>query len=181
MLYEATPNNLRLAVRTAGYLAREQLIRFFSDTDDALNVEYYIREFVAERILDYDEKVDVLSWHSGPKVGAADIANRIKAFWIITSFRSKAVKEILLLPYPSQFIFITSDNAVYDISVCSSTMEAMLVERNRKMTLCEGVEDEVNHIAIVNSERLGEQLGAYGFDSYCTLDREHRPHYCTWN
>ena len=103
MLYEATPDNLRLVVRTAGTLLREQICRFFSDTDDSLNVEYYIKELTAQRIFDFEEEKDTVSWHTAPRANEASVQARIQAFWIIASFRSRAVKEIVLLPYPSQF------------------------------------------------------------------------------
>ena len=180
MLYEATPDNLRLVVRTAGALAREQLLRFFSDTDDTLNVEYYIKELVAQRIFDYDQGKDIVSWHTAPQAAPSLVSSRIQAFWIIVSFRSKYIKEIVLLPYPSQFLFITHGNDVYDISFCSGTTDAMLVKRAREATLCEGLPDEVNHIALVSSEKVGQQLGAYGFDSFCVLDQDHKPQYRTW-
>ena len=180
MIFEATPDNLRLLVRTAGCLQKEQLLRFFSDTDDTLNVEYYIRELVAQRIMDYDEGKDRVSWHTAPKIKEPAVHARIWTFWVPVSFRSKAIKDIILLPYPSQFLFITHGNDVYDVSFCSGTTDAMLMERNRRATLCEGIDDEVNHIAVVNSEGIGRQLGAYGFDSYCVLDRNFKPQYYTW-
>ena len=181
MLYEATPDNLRLVVRTAGTLLRDQLLRFFSDTDDSLNVEYYIKELAAQRIFDYDDGKETVSWHTASRVTEAVAQARIQAFWIIASFRSRAVKEIVLLPYPSQFLFLTHTNDVYDISCCTGTTDAMLVKRARQATICEGVEDEVNHIALVTSERVGRQLGAYGFDSYCVLDGNCKPQYRTWS
>ena len=181
MLYEATPDNLRLVVRTAGTLLREQICRFFSDTDDSLNVEYYIKELTAQRIFDFEEEKDTVSWHTAPRVNETSVQARIQAFWIIASFRSRAVKEIVLLPYPSQFLFLTHTNDVYDISVCTGTTDAMLVKRMRQATVCDGVEDEVNHIALVSSDRVGRQLGAYGFDSYCTLDGNRKPQYRTWS
>ena len=71
MLYEATPDNLRLVVRTAGTLLRDQLLRFFSDTDDSLNVEYYIKELAAQRIFDYDDGKETVSWHTASRVTEA--------------------------------------------------------------------------------------------------------------
>lgn len=181
MLYEATPDNLRFIVRAVGTLKKEQILRFFSDTVDSMNLEYYIKELTDSRIFDYDETRELVSWHTRTRFIDAIVEARIKAFWIITSFRSNAIKEIDLLPYPSQFQFITHNNGVYDITVVNMPQDAMLAQSARNRTLYEGVEDEVNHIALVSNERLGLALGPYGFDSFCTLDKDMKPQYGTWN
>ena len=40
--------------------------------------------------------------------------------------------------------------------------------------------DEVNHIALINREDTAEEIRNFGFDSFCILDRSHRPRYGTW-
>lgn len=181
MLYEATPENLRSLVRTANTLEREQVIRFFSDAVDGFNVPYYINQAIAKRVFDYDEAKDTIRWHTAPKITDSEIKNRIRAFWIIASFRSRNVREINLMPYPSQFLFITHENEVYDLTVCYSKMDANLAARNRKLYQFEGVEDEVNHIAIVPNEVVGKDIAPFGFDSFCVYDQDHVPRYSTWN
>lgn len=181
MLYESTPNNMIAMVRSVGYVGRDQLVRFFSDVADSVRIEYYIKQLGKSRLFDIDEAKNIISWHMGPKINEREIKRRIRAFWVIaSSFRSEGIRDVTLLPYPSQFMFVTHKNEVYDLTVLSSKEEATVAQRKHSMWKIDGVEDDVNHIVIVDSEALGKSLDAYGFDSYCVLDRSYKPKYGTW-
>ena len=183
MRYVETPANLRELLHICGSLKVDQIYRFFSDTVDSGNLEYYIQSLIDYNLADFDEGKGILSWHKSsnePTLTEANMKDRITAFWVIASFYSGNIREIIPMNYPSQFMFITADNQVYDLSVIASKSVANIWARTQKIYQIQGVEDEVNHIAIVNSKSLGEDLGPFGFDSYCTFDKNHLPTYGTW-
>ena len=182
MLYESTPNNIAAFMHAVGVAKKQQILKFFSDVPDAVQIEYMLDQLVKDRLLDYNESTEIYNWHTMAKINDSDKRLRILALWVIASFRSNQVREISLLLYPSQFLFVTHDNEVYDITVCHTKSEAALAARKLRMSRIEGVEDDINHIAVVNSDALGVEIGAYGiFDSYCILDKAHKPRYGTWN
>lgn len=181
MLYESTPDNMTALVRTVGYISKEQMLRFFRDVDDPVRNDYFIKQLWKNRLFDIDDAKGIISWHMGPKINEREIKRRIRAFWVIASFKSKNIRDVILLSYPFQFMFVTHNNEVYDIAVLSSKEEATVAQRKLSMWRVEGVEDDVNHIAIVGTEAFGKTLEPYGFDSYCVLDRSYKPKYGTWS
>lgn len=181
MLYESTLDNILALVHATGYIQKEQLLRFFSDVKDSINVEYYLAQLVKNRLMDCDERTNIISWHGIRKIRSSEVQRRIQSLWILVSFRSMNVRDITLLPYPAQYMFVTHANDVYDVTTISSREEAAVAQKKMRLGQIEGVEDDVNHIAIVDNEALGQELGPYGFDSYCLLDLAHRPRYGTWS
>ena len=180
MIYESTVDNLITLMRVVGCLKKDQILAFFSDCTDANNVDYYIKQLIQHRILDYDEKKDLVSYHLAPKIKDAEMLKRIQAFWVVVSFRSNNVRELALMPYPTQFILVTDDNEVYDLTVCMARTDAQLAARVRKAGEIAGVPDEVNHVAITNTVADGEELAKYGFDSFCVINANKVPEYHTW-
>lgn len=181
MIYESTPDNIAVLLNAVEVASEAQLLRFFADASDAHNVEYYLSLLTKNRILDYDENKKRFSWHNAPKLSESVIQSRIKAFWAPAALMSGSVREISLLPHPSQFMFVTSENEVYDLTVCSSKTDAALAAKKRRLWEIEGVRDEVNHVAIVDNETVGRELGDYGFDYFCVFDKNFKPRYFTWN
>lgn len=181
MIYESTPHNIIGLLSSVECASRDQLVKFFSDASDAPNVEYYLEQLTKNRILNYDEAKKRYSLHNGPMLKEPVIQNRIKAFWVIAAIMSNGITDVSLMPYPSQFMFITVENEVYDLTVCASKTDALVAAKKLRMWQLEGVEDEVNHVLIVDSEDMGRELGEYGFDFYCVIDRNHKPRYFTWN
>lgn len=164
-------------IRNVGTVKPEQLRRFFSDAEDAHYIEHYLNNFISERKIDYNKIKDEVSWHNGAKLTAVQAKNYMKAFWVIVPFRSGYIRDILPMKGVTQFIFITTDNSVYDVANIFSIQEAQYAYIEREKTLFHDMEDEVNHIAIVDSAELGDQLAAYNFDSYCILDKNYKPQY----
>lgn len=181
MLYELTSDNIIALVRAVGYINREQLLRFFSDATDPSVTDYYIDQLCKTRMFDYDENKNIVSWHMACPISDNEIKRRVRALWVVASFKSKNIRDITLLSYPLQFMFVTHEEDVYDLAVLSSKEEAAVAQRKLRGLRIEGVEDDINHIAIVDTETLGKSLGNYGFDSYCVLDRSYKPKYGTWN
>lgn len=77
-------------------------------------------------------------------------------------------------------MFITEDNQCYEVTVCNDFAIAQVAMINREKGIPKGTLDEVNHIVLVPSTEFGEQLGSYGFDSYCFLDANNIPQYGVW-
>ena len=187
MIYEATVDNLRALMRACVVLDREQIYRFFSAHHDKEKIDFFIDFLIKERVLDEDETKKSRVWlHrqsrpvSRPQEG--QIAARIKAFWVIASFGSDNIADIALLEYPAQFMFVTSDNEIYDLTVCDSPQVAAVAAHKRALFALRDskYEDDVNHIAIVDSEKVGLAISDYGFDSFCILDANKVPRYQQW-
>ena len=182
MRYIETPNNLITLLRTAGALSKEEILRFFEDVSSRADTEYYLRVLAAERRVDYDEETQIVKWHTYPKLDDAEEKLRIRAFWVLTSFQSRMVRTLDLLPYPHQFYFIAADeeSTEYDVSVCDNEHEARIIKRQREKSMLPGYKDDVCHIAVVPNKSIGEKIEPYGFDSYCVFSEEHRPNYFSY-
>ena len=180
MLYEQTPVNLEMLVREIGVVHRVQLVRFFSDVETERKMNYYIKCLMDDHKLIYEKEHDILRWHASPRFIFEERERRIRAFWLPTSFKSTNIKEIIILQYPFQFLFITHDDELYDVAVCDDSSTAFLCRKRIEMSLVDGIEDEVNHILLTRSESTGRKLNGYGFDSFCVLDDENNPRYFEW-
>ena len=165
MIYTSTVNNLVLLLRTVGVLDRGQIKKFFADTSDAINLDYYIEELAREHIVFLSKNNDRISYRKFPEVRPSIEDERIRAFWMIAAMGCNKVREIQLMDYPSQYLFITHDNCVYDVTVCESSVTAQMALQARKKYTVDTINDEVNHIALVKSTEFGQKLGPYGFDS----------------
>lgn len=180
MIYESTINNLIVLVRSIGALSIDQIEYFFRDAADKDNIPYYINQLAKSRVFDVDEQEGIVMSHGQTHMKDYEKKKRIHAFWVVAEFGSENVREIIPLAYPSQILFITTDNEVYDLTVCLVASDAQLAYRDRKTSVPDGVIDLVNHIAIVASRQEGEALSAYEFDSFCVLDVNKKPQYYTW-
>lgn len=180
MEYISTRKNLEDVIRAMGTLHVEQLVRYFRGAGDADKVPYYIKDLIANRILDYDDAKSRVTWHNAPALQEEAITRTCMAFWLVAYFGYQHIREIIPLKYPSQILFITHNNDSYDITVCLSTTEAKIAARTRQMFAVSGETDEVNHVAIVRSRDVGSaimQLPGCPFDSYCIFDKEKLPTY----
>lgn len=187
MIYDATVDNLQMLMRACIVLERNQIYRFFSAKHDQSRIDFFLDFLIRERVLDADETKKNRIWlHrqarpiSRPK--EAQIAARIKAFWVIASFGCDNIADIALLDYPAQFMFITSNNDIYDLTVCDNARVASVAAHKRALYSLrdEHYEDDVNHIAIVNDRETGLEIADYGFDSFCVLDGNKVPRYEQW-
>lgn len=115
-------------------------------------------------------KKERYSFHSAPEVTENVLSRRIDAFWVVANMRSINVIDVDLLEYPSQFSVIDVNNNLYDVTVCLTTQDANMARMKRERYMLKDRVDDVNHIAVVYQKNLGEQLGAYGFDSFAIID-----------
>lgn len=173
MLYTKTEYNILHLLNITGTLKREQLTRFFSD-HTAENyytierVEYILKKLCDNSYLRYDFDADTYSSVNAPQISNEIMQRRIKAFWVIANTSSRDILQILKLEYPAQFMFITADNEVFDITVVYSLSDAANASSMWAKHTCG--EDQVFHIAVVNDRDLGLALDRYGFDCYCMID-----------
>lgn len=179
MLYENTLANMDYLVEQLGYVTKKQLIAFFSDEGKPDILSYYIDDKIRKRDYDYDEKTDIIHDHKLFCIKDDEIKRRIKAFYVVQPFRSRGIQEIALAPYPSQIFFISSDNECYDVTVVGDVYVAQIYAQTSRKHVCEGVEDVVNHVALIPKVSFKEELkkANYGFDCYCVLDANKNPRY----
>lgn len=185
MIYEKAYDNLQLTISTARSVKKEQLIRFFRNVCPKSQMERYLRSLITQRIVEYDAKTDIITWHGSVPVNAEELRYRRLAFWIIAAIGCENIREFVVRSGFSQFLFITNSNDVYDITVVKDKPSAMVarIDWNRSL-VCDGNPDGTNgdlvtHIALISDDANVEKLGldTYGFDSYCRLDSENNPIY----
>lgn len=182
MEFESTRAAMNELVKNVGTIKVEQLVRFFRDATDASNMEHYIKSSILSRTFDYDQVRNEVSAHTAPEQREDTIRRKIMAFWVIAYFGYSNVREVLSLKYPSQFLFITEDNSIYDLTVCNSEQEAAVAMRVLKQFTLSNGQDVVNHIAILRSlsnKALCTAVLDMGFDSICVFDEDKIPTYYT--
>ena len=178
MTFKTTQNCIQDILRMIGTASVDQLMKFFRNAPDASNVRYYIEEMRKLSLLDYEPSSNWVRYRDAPGLNDDVERRRVLAFWIVAEFGYDFIREIIPLRYPSQLLFITETDDVYDVTVCVSEKEAQLVANTRPIYTLPDVEDDVNHIALVIRPEVGEKVLKYGFDSYCVLDSETKePHY----
>lgn len=177
MEFQTIADNLKQLMMTVGTLDIKQVYRFYRNAPNIERLEHIIQMMVTYRIFDYDEKTQMLSWHGAPVFKKDILKNHIYAFWIAADFGYDNIKEIRLLRYPSQLLLISETNDCYDITVCPDAQIGALAARTRKLVEVDGMEDDVNHIAVVYSSKVGQSVLPYGFDSYCIYNSEMEPQY----
>lgn len=170
MIYTYTNHNLISLMQDIGYADREQLVDFFSDTMPANRVGALIDRYVEDKFFDYEESKKRVKYSAAPEMEEEIIRRRIKAFRVLSNWGSTQIQQIYVLRYPMQYMIITPDNIVFDVTVCDSLNEAHVAAKLWNVSAVKNVPDDVNHIGIVPDHETGKKLGEYGFDSYGILD-----------
>lgn len=182
MIFEYTRDNIMYLMSNIEYASISQLIRFFSDTEDRENVSYYIKKLIAGRdLVLVNADRGLIKIRKASPINDAFISARVRAFWLIAEMKSRNITDVFRMQYPSQLGFITANNECYDITICDTLIHAQLAKKKRDEELAKGTIDQVSHIAIVRDTDIGNQLAAYGFDTFCLLDAEHKPSYYYWS
>lgn len=178
MIYPNIENNIISLLQSIGTLEHDQLLRFFSDEQKTDVIEEVLNRLTVLSYLRYDPKTDCFSYHNiTDKTGEIE-KRKIRAFWVPAQCGSRDVLQIFDMEYPAQLMFINPRNVVFDVTVCYSENEALLAKNIRDQKKIKGVNDAVNHIAVVGSPELGMRLGKYDFDCFCVLDpKTHVPTY----
>lgn len=123
---------------------------------------------------------NVLMFRKTPELKTDVLRRRLHALWVLASFESDEVRQVYLAKYPSQIMFITEDNQCYEVTCCYDTTTAQLAMSVRQSGIPKGMNDEVNHIALISHPNFAKDLQPYGFDSFCYLDKNHNPQYGVW-
>jgi hypothetical protein len=174
MIYNYTETNIVSLLQSVGTLEEGQLVRFFSSELQPIRVKYLLNELVLNRVITFDKDHCTYSAVGTPSVIDEIVERRILAFWAVANMGSNGVYEILTTRYPTQFLVIAPDATTYDFTVIESDLEARVAARVLAESLMRGVEDDINHVAVLRRpsevERLRSVLIETGFDCCCTID-----------
>ena len=88
MIYESVIDNISYLLRQVGYIKEEQLISFFSDVAKPDILKYHIKLKVRKHELDYNDATGIIKFHSSAAIKDYEIGRRVRAFWVVNSFRS---------------------------------------------------------------------------------------------
>lgn len=103
----------------------------------------------------------------GPRYKKEEAMKFVKAFWVIAEFGSESLKYISRAQPPSQFVFISTDNALYDITVIDNLAVAEMASRTWKTVYVDPSEKEnAIHLAVTNNESLIPKLRKLGFNFF---------------
>ncbi len=176
MLYTELSANLYALMREVNTLHIDQIRDFFRDVKEPdFSLDYLIERLAKERVFDYDEPTGIVHFHQAGKIKDRYIANHCRAFWVLSAIGEDKIRELIMLPYPSQFMFITDDNEVHDITFAASEEEVSLALRKFINTTPKGTTDLVEHILLLRSKGDYEKFKPYNFDTYVVLNRQNRP------
>ncbi len=186
MIYKYTENNIISLLQSVGTLEEGQLIRFFADELQPIRVQYLLNQLALDHELTYDSDKKTYSAIGVPEIVDEVMERRILAFWVVANMGSNSIYEIMTTRYPTQFLVIKPDATTYDVTVVENEMEARVASRVMAESLLRGVEDDINHIAVLRRpsdvEKLKSVLIESGFDSCCTIDfKTKRPTYINFD
>lgn len=174
MMYKYPDKNLMALLQSVQVLKRQQILNFFSDVIDPLKMEQLLYYMTQKRFILYNEAADIYLSVAAPEVADAVLNRRLYAFWVLAYWGSANIGQVSLMDEPSQFLATTTDNELLDITVTANYTEAVTAARLRSKYMMNGLEDDVNHIAVLLNNRdnteIIKALKDCGYDSYCTLD-----------
>lgn len=158
-------------INQAGTIKIEHLRTFF-DSFSVGEIAAALKSLAVYKYIDFDTNIvraRKLSY-------SAEEEKQIHAaFSIIADYGCRAVKDLWRASTPSQFIFYTEDNALYDITFIkseSAQQTAALVNRLWSAYQVDGYPDCVNHIAVTYEDKIATALKKMGFDFVVTIDAE---------
>ncbi len=166
-------------MKAMGTLRIDQLTTFFRSADDARNLDYYIKELIGSGVLDYDKGTNEVTYHDSLMLNRDPVIRRIIAFWVPAYMGYDNIREMRPLRYPSQILFSTETNEIFDLSVFVTAEEGAFCRYNWDLTGIAGENDNTNHIAVVRCHEVGREILQDGFDSYCIYDENKTPQYYT--
>lgn len=161
-------------INRVGYISSEQIMMFCRGLGDP-NVKIALRDLASHSYIQYDPKKGIYLSKIRPTLTEPAIQLLLRAAWVPANFGIKNIRDIWTTDYPSQLIFITEDDAIYDVTVYSiSDAPAITLLANRlwKAKTPEGQEDIVNHVAVVPLRKMAAELQNAGFDYICTIEAD---------
>lgn len=180
MRYTNEIQNVRYILRSVNDCTEQQLILFLSDVMCAERVRLLLTTFKDAREIDWEPITGKIHWRGGAEFSRNDRDLNIYAFWVIATVKFMSVRDIRLQEYPTQFMFITEDNMIHDITVVTDRSIAYAARKRWEDSNTKEMPDMTSHIALVFDEDGAREIAPYGFDSYCILDDNHVPHHGIW-
>lgn len=170
MIFRYTSDNIMSLMQTVGTLQKDQIIGFFKHELPEYRIKYLLNQLTIKHILVYNEETDYYSFVGAAHFREETQKKQIRAFWVLVAAGSSNVLQILIPEYPTQFLFIGTNEEVYDVTIVESHHDALLAQRIRSNSLFRGVSDPVTHTAILRRAEDVKMLEGCGFDNYCTID-----------
>lgn len=171
-------------INKIGVTNMEQIRMMYGQTHDSETIKWCVKQLLIESLIDRDKETGNILRRGSVDPDDFQQKQSTVAAWLIAAMGDDAVREFFPADYPCQFIVITEENAVYDITVFTpATQEALsvVVPIRRKQLLPEGIEDTIIHVALLSDESVAEDIKNLPFDSYCILDEKNNPQYYDWS
>ena len=170
-------------INKIGAVSYEQIQLMYGNVYDKDTIKWSVKQLIAECLISKDSETDLITRRGNIDLSDFQQKQRTNAAWIIASMGVSKIREFWASDYPCQFLIITEDDEVYDITTFSAyTVDSlsMIVPIRRKAMLSEDAEDSIIHIALVADKEVANDIQNLEFDTYCILDKEHKPHYYDW-
>lgn len=169
MLFTKPQDCILQIVDHVGMLSKPQIMMMFSCFDPK-SVIYDIRTLSVHAFV--IEEKDLIISKTRPRFSPQAQAALLQALWIPANIGAKNVRDIWITDYPSQIIYVTEDDAIYDVTVIPATdfrSTNVLARRMWEAKTPKGEKDIVNHIAIVPTASLVNEVIQAGFDFACMI------------
>lgn len=172
MKYDSLNENLKLFIKTFGCVKRRHIENLFGKNHSPKAIKYQMDTLVRECVVVIDEDWNV-SDKNAPHLTREYLAAQFKALDVLCCMEDTDIRAFYPAQYPCSLVFITEDNAVYDVTVFDyNNYNALinLVPLVREAQMQKNVEDFVIHIAVVPDTELIPHIAGLHFDQYCVLD-----------
>lgn len=172
MLYTSLKECLLHTINRVGFISSDQVLMMCRGLGDP-NIKVALRDLTAHSYVQYDPQRNLYMSKIRPSLSESALQLLLRAVWVPANFGIKNIRDIWTTDYPSQLIFITEDNAIYDVTVYSisdAPSITLLVNRLWKAKTPEGQEDIVNHVAVVPLKKMVNELKNVGYDYICSIE-----------
>ena len=151
MLLTSLKECLLHTINRVGFISSDQIMMLCRGLGEP-NVKVALRDLTAHSYVQYDPKKSLYISKIHPSLSESALQLLHQAVWVPANFGIKNIRDIWTTDYPSQLIYITEDNAIYDVTVYTlsdAPSITLLANRLWKAKTPEGQEDIVNHVAVV--------------------------------
>lgn len=174
---------------------QRQVMQFFKEPWGKLKVEYelgYLKR--TSRI--FEHRMDPKNENEPVKLSVArtlhtplrDYRRTIAAVSVLCKYRCDEINFFDRVSYPSEILFVTSNDVVYEVGVFDSdnwVSKFGMIQKARGKNLPDGEQDPTNYIAVVPSnsivtdgvtasipaDSMIRKIDCLGFQCYATVDR----------
>lgn len=162
-------------VKEVRVIRYSQLVQFFTNCGQK-TVEAIIEKLISEQLIFH------LNGDESLLCGSRTLPHPIMVYIptltaidVLCQLRSNEVKFVSIQDYPTELLFVTTDNIGYDVTVFSEQdyiLKQQLLGQARKRMLLPDTEDIINHIAVVPSidhPMISPMVSL--FKQFCVVDR----------